>query len=346
MADANQPTPLTAIQKLAFWSVPATGAVAIACCGTLLWMAFSTPQTKSSANVSDETPRTSETTTAAVAANKPPVTPDERPEKKQTEPAKKKREKTAGPKTPAVVKNQPADHQSAAIASAIPAPVRSIDFAAAGLPDPVFWLTCEDNAIRFDGPKPIKFESQSPVVTQKQIDSEVMQCIAFNGINQSINLPDLPKSSGSISVTALVTNFKNCIFLDSDSQNLTLRKNRMGLRWRVISKKWSSKIRETQPKFDPEKWHHIVITWQDGSDAVLYVDGVEFDRYSYLNKSSDPPSFSGVVLGQTRGKGYLGNKFYESWIGDVHFFDQPLDENNVKSLNGAIRQQHPSFFNH
>lgn len=100
-------------------------------------------------------------------------------------------------------------------------------------------------------------------------------------------------------------------------------------------------IREPDPPFDASKWHHIAMTWKNDGDAVLYVDGVEHDRYDYVTDLPGFPDFDKVIMGRWRGP---GQRYYPSKIHQLTVYDGPLSADNVDSLSSNLRAKYPFIF--
>ena len=166
--------------------------------------------------------------------------------------------------------------------------------------------------------------------------------LAFDGISQAVEIPPILKKQGTISLVVKMPGEKaTSIFFDSTLQRLTLRKNDKGLRWRVAAGRKPVKIRLLNQQVDFERWHHLVISWLDGGQAILYLDGIIADRYAYANEQPQSPNFSKVVLGKTRAPN--GNH-YPCKIAELTIFGAAKSPEEIAALHQKIVTKHPSLF--
>jgi hypothetical protein len=206
---------------------------------------------------------------------------------------------------------------------------------------PVYSLRIADGEIVLAGQGELAFDSKRPSIENTKGSSSSFPHLLFDGSEQAIELPPIQKTQGSIIVTVKVPEFKTSIFFDSSYQRLTLRKNAGGIRWRIEGGTRQNKIRNVAKDFDPAKWHHVVMTWHADKEAVLFVDGVEFDRYPYVNEQPQFPSYEKVIIGKTRGPN--GNH-YECKIGELTVYDAPISADNVAKLHTSLREKYPFIF--
>ncbi len=330
--DPTSPQPLRGIEKVAWWSIPATGLVALICISALGFLFMSQPKT-------------------VALTNAPPVrSPGEKIEPKIVAPAavppkvakvaataKTESEKAAP--TPPPIEQQPEAAKQTVVVQKVPSvPVpESVSVSATSL----FSLQCNDGKIEFSGQGRPKFVDSQPSMKVIEEGGVSFAHLFFNGTDQSAELPRIPKETGSLLMVTKLPPRKTSIFLDSSYQRLTLRKNRDGLRWRVGGAQKPAKIRDVEKEVDFNQWHHIVVTWKSGSDAILYVDGVEYDRYPYSNELPQFPNYSDVVLGRTRGP---GGRYYECSVHKIAVFDQPIPVEEVAKLSQSVRQTYPFIF--
>jgi len=202
-------------------------------------------------------------------------------------------------------------------------------------------LTCADGKIIFNGKQDLKFVDNQPSMEITEEGGVKFAHLVFNGTDQSAELPPVSRGQGSLEMIAKLPQTKTSIFLDSNYQRLTLRKNRDGLRWRIAGVQKPATIRNDAKLVDFNKWHHIAITWKSGEDAILYVDGVEHDQYSYIHEQPHFAEYEEVVLGRTRGS---SGRFYECRVNKFVVYDQPLSADEIAKLNESVRQTYPFIF--
>ncbi len=340
--NGNPSNEMTGLQKAAWWSVPALGFVAFACASTLAVLFAIRPIAKdTSASRGKATPP--KTANLDVAVDDKTATPSKKARQPKNVVEVENAKPAQGPQQsqPSVAslpkeKNPQAKGPPKAPTVGVPQVMNS----AAGLSGTLTSLRCIDGNIEFFGTPDIQFADQSPQIEKN--GKSKFERLTFNGQNQAIELPDIPKGRGTLEIVAKLPESATSILLDSSFQRLTLRKNRDGMRWRIAATKKQDKIRLSQTPVDFSKWHHYVITWESGSDAILFVDGVEHDRCSYVDEQPQFPNFQKIIVGKTRGPN--GN-FYRSKVHRYSVLDRVLSANEVAALNKELTETFPAFFN-
>lgn len=333
---ANDPAssqPLRGIEKVAWWSIPVTGLVALSCISALGFLYVSQPKTVAS---NDRPPAHSpgeKVESKLAAATTVPKVAKVAAESK-TEP------KEASPAAPPVEKQPAFEPASQTVVvqkvPSVPA-LETVSVSATSL----FSLQCEDGKIKFSGQVDPRFVDNQPSLETTEEGGVSFTHLFFNGTDQSAELPRIPKETGSLLMVVKMPTRITSIFFDSSYQRLTLRKNRDGLQWRVGGAQKPAKIRDIGKEVNFNEWHHIVVTWKSGNDAILYVDGVEFDRYAYTNEQPQFPNYEKIVLGRTRGP---GGRYYECRVHKFAVFDQPIPMEEVAKLSQSVRQTYPFIF--
>lgn len=88
------------------------------------------------------------------------------------------------------------------------------------------------------------------------------------------------------------------------------------------------------------QWHHLVVTWENGSPMRLFIDGVH-DADSVNNYTTQGP-FTDLFIGNydtaTLAAGFVGE------ISDFRSYNRPLPDSEVWSLYQASRQGYPDQF--
>ncbi|QEG22151.1 LamG-like jellyroll fold domain-containing protein [Mariniblastus fucicola] len=366
--------PLQGIQKVALWSVPAVFAIFLACAGTLAYLYFSKPATVAKVP-SDRTPNEN---VESSLAEQDPLLNDDQPKNYPTENLTTTTEGLVDAESAKEPSSEPAaaesgsqsDPQTSAspadVVAAEPEPKEAGDATGPenSLSDPsttssatppapstpievtlnaktIVSLVCDDGKISFSGPTELKFVDSQPTLQVTEESGVKFAHLLFDGMDQSAELPPVSRSQGSLEMVAKLPSQNTSIFLDSNYQRLTLRKNRDGLRWRVAGVQKPDKIRDVSKPVDFDQWHHIVVTWKSGGAAILYVDGIEYDRFNYIHEQPHFAEYEDVVLGRTRGP---NSRFYECRIHRYKVFDQPIPAADVAKLNQAIRQTYPFIF--
>lgn len=341
--------PLSGLSRAAFWSVPATGCVALICTCVIGYLSFfgSPPTNPSSAEVTETLPAnkpndasSNELTLPNQTAKAPVATLDAQPNSEtEIEIASQEVAKPADSKIDDTTNLITASNsaQRDAVPKVVPAVVKETGIASA----PLMSLTVVDGKIRFTGAHELAFDSQQPSIEKTSSNESSFEHLSFNGVDQAIELPSIPKSQGSVVIVVKFPTYRTSIVFDTDFQRLTLRKNRTGIRWRVAGARKTISIREPEKPFDAAKWHHVAMTWINGGSAVLYVDGVEYDRYDYVTDVPNSPDFEKVVIGRWRGP---GERYYPSQIHELMVYESQLSADNVAALHSNLVATYPFIF--
>jgi len=363
----NSLPPLRGIEKVAWWSVPAVGVVAAACALTIgtLYAIQPKPDATATAKVTvagrkmDDLPEVAQTTPvevsipAVVAKSPEPASKIASVAEVKTETETETETQTATqaldvnreevPAVPSEPITQPAKPtQTAADSPAAEAPANSASDAAVPLSaNTVTSLTCIDGTIQYQGAIELNFAEKQPAFESMEEGGVKFQYLSFNGSDQSAELPDLSKETGSLELVCKMPASSTSIVLDSSFQRLTLRKNREGFRWRIDAKRKTNKIKLSPAKLDYDQWHHVVITWSSSKGAVLYVDGAEQDRMDYVNEQPQFANFEKIVLGRTRGP---NGRFYESQVHRYTVFDQPLNPDEIAAQFKQLKKSFSFIF--
>jgi len=80
-------------------------------------------------------------------------------------------------------------------------------------------------------------------------------------------------------------------------------------------------------------WHHAVLTWDQGSDFVLYVDGVEVGRQNNFALANDFTVAANTRMGRPYGTG--STRYYNGMLDDVHLYSYALNNFEVLALYSA-----------
>jgi hypothetical protein len=90
------------------------------------------------------------------------------------------------------------------------------------------------------------------------------------------------------------------------------------------------KIESREVFFDPDKWHHVVIT-HDNQMVVYYLDGQLYDRQPYVYKSSAVAE--DLIIGGWHGREFgLSGRPFSGKIDEIMIFNRVLSENEVKAM--------------
>ena len=328
--------PLNGLQKAAWWSVPALGAVALVCASTVGVLFFNKPVTIETpaanrspgelAASSKEIPETTlvsgePTEKVAIKADETKIVDDKTP--------------TPIPEPKAVIAPEAQTKAFEPVAAAVPVAPVTVNATK------TISLTCADGKINFEGKRDLKFVDNQPAMEVTEEGSVKFASLFFNGTDQSAELPTISRAQGSIELVTLMPDRKTAVILDSDFQRLTIRKNRAGLRWRIAATEKQDDIRMIKKPVDFNKWHHIMMTWQDGGDAIIYVDGVEHDRFPYVHAQPHFGEYEKVVLGRTRN---FDGRYYESRVNRFVVYDKPIPAEKVSELNQSVRRTYPFIF--
>ena len=295
--------PLSGLQKAAFWSVPAVGVLFVICAATIGVLFFTQSNTASEPVTQTSSPA-KKTKSKKAASSAPP--------KEKTPVAKKKRRQS--PK------------KNAAVTNSAPTGGKTMS------------LTCADGKILFEGKRDLQFPDNQPTVEVTEGD---FACVYFNGVDESAQLPPVSRSKGSLELVVRMPSRRGCTVLDSSFQRLTLRKSRDQLEWAIVGGQNKDSVRQIEKRFNFKPWFHIMMTWKSGEDAILYVDGVEVDRFAYVHEQPHLAEFEKVVLGKSLG---TGKKFFESRVYRMIVYDQVLPAAKVSELNQSLRKSHPFIF--
>ena len=168
--------------------------------------------------------------------------------------------------------------------------------------------------------------------------------LRFNGADQSLKLPDVPQSTGSVVVTARM-NQSFAVVLHSLFGRILIRKGIGGLGWRVAGTSKIAPVREKNP-FDEQQWHHIVMTWHDGGQAVLYRDGQAIDQFDYIHEVKRFSFFRDVTVCKTIFKNGADEdiRYFASDVHEVVVFDEQLSSNQVTTMYSEKKNQFGTLF--
>ena len=335
--------PLTGLQKVAWLSVPMLGVVLLGCVSTLGVLFAIQPKMKSSRNSEnrfvDGHPDSIQKRLA------------EKPESNKTEPDNPEQLKTnlvvetktipasesLTDRTALTPVASPTNPASPVASKASTGASSSITVSAKTLTS----LNCVDGKIHFAGDIDLNFVDSQPSFETTEEGGVKFEHLYFGGTDQSVELPDVSKDAGSIELVCKMPARETSVVLDSNFQRLTVRKNKDGFRWRIDAKKKTTKIQLSPAQVDYDRWQHVVITWSDGSEAILYVNGVEQDRMDYVNEQPEFANFQKIVVGRTRGP---NGRFYESRVHRYTVFDQPLTAAEIAGQYNAIKNSFPFIF--
>ena len=327
--------PLTGLQKAAWWSVPGLGVVALFCASTIGILFINKPPTVS------DTPSPSRTRSPGEVAQSTNAVLDPGPVSGQ--PGKRTTVKVA--ETQIVEGATPAPNsepeQSTAPESAAPDVATKTAEPESDNAAIMMSLTCTDGKIVFEGKQDLKFVDGQPSMEITEDGGVAFAHLFFNGTDQSVELPPIARAQGTLELVVKMPPRDTCVLLDSSAQRLTVRKNKGGLRWRVGGLRKPAKIRDIDKPVDFRQWHHIAITWKSGDNAILYVDGVEHDRYAYVHEQPRSSIYKRIVLGRTRGS---SGRFHECRVNKFVVYDQPLPVEDIAELNQSVRQKYPFIF--
>lgn len=326
--------PLHGIEKAAWWSVPAVGAIALLCAATISVLFLNKPATVTS------NPEPSNLVEAE--QTKSPKVESARVESQMMmaslAPDPKSVAETVSEPAPVAETKTAAKTKPAAVTKTAAKVVTPVSIAA----NITMSLTCTEDRILFEGDQNLAFVDKQPELEVTRDGDVKFACLVFDGVDTSAELSKIARDQGSLEIVTLMpNNRKTCVILDSSKQRLTLRKNRDGLRWRLGGKKKSETIRLIENPINFRQWHHVMITWKNGEDAIIYVDGVEQDRYPYVQEQPHVGNFHKVVLGRTRAP---AGRFYTSRVNKLVVYDQPIASEKVALLNQAVRQTYPFIF--
>ena len=314
---------MTGLQKAAWWSVPLLGVVAIACASTLgVLFAIRPPlttQPSQEKRVADVNER------AAPKENQQPTTNTE-----ADSPAEPDRNIKTVTNVP-VIHTPPGNREINPVSLSAAAPKANV----------LASLHCAGGKIHFEGSSELNFVSQQPSFKTTEEGSNSFEFLSFNGADQSIELPDVLKKSGSIELVCKMPGNGSSIVLDNSFQRLTIRKNNKGFRWRIDANKKTNKIKLSPGKVDFSQWQHVVITWSETTDAILYMNGIEQDRMAYENEQPHFANFEKMVLGKTRGP---DGRFFESEVHRYKVFDQPMTSAEIVAQYDELKSSFPFIF--
>ena len=318
---------MTGLQKAAWWSVPLLGFVFLACVVTLIILYATRPTKKTGL------PKDNKVVAAKVA---------EEPKKKNAAQKKQRQKKRAAPKEPS--KREPSEAKPAPTAAKANAPLTPAMIETMATPlvtvegaNTITSLVCTGGKIHYLGDGELRFVEKQPALKGGQN----FGYLDFKAQNDSVELPDVPKDHGSIEIVVNMPARNSSVVLDSHFQRFTLRKNKDGLRWRIAGTNKQAPIRLSKTKINFKKWHHVVITWQNGGKAILYVNGAEHDSFPYRDEQPHFKTFKKVVLGRIRSpKG----RYYASAVHRYNVFDEALSVEEVVKLNTEMRDKYPVVF--
>lgn len=190
----------------------------------------------------------------------------------------------------------------------------------------VFEWSVENGNVKFAGPN---FDLGSSVGSIQTEGDAGFAFVQFDGTNQHVLLPPVPQTNGSLVVTARMSARRSVILIDSAQERLTIRKNVGGIRWRLGGATKQGSIRNVATSFDDQQWHHFAITWNDGGQAIFYVDGQPVDQFDYVHDNKRFTAFTNVHLSRNAER---ERKCFPSDVHEVRVFDSPLSSDDVAKM--------------
>jgi len=328
-AESAAGQPLQGIEKVAWWSVPAVCAIAMVCAMTIGVLFLNKP--------ADVASNPEPSNVVKVEQTKSPKVESTRVESQVAMASLTPQPKSDPKSDPKPKARKTRDAQKVAEKKTAPKVVTPVSIAA----NTTMSLTCTEGRISFEGDQSLAFVDKQPELEVIEEGGVKFACLVFDGVDTSAEVSNISRAQGSIEIVALMPDRKTSVILDSKFQRLTLRKNRDGLRWRMGGKRKPETIRLIENPVNFNQWHHVMITWKNGEDAIVYIDGVEQDRYPYVHEQPRFREFEKVVLGRTRSP---NGTFYESRVNKLVVYDQPISSEKVSQLNQAVRQTYPFIF--